>query len=218
MVIAACEQHEPQERRLVSDELAIRFLPPVARVFVRLRRSSAVRGLLIRATDGQMPGLWAGMLCRKRYGDDEVRHAVDAGIRQVVILGAGLDTRAYRLLAPVGATAYEVDQPAAVVYKRRLLNRLYGRVPDLVTLVAVNFETDDLAAALVGAGWHPGERTMFVWEGVSQYLSSDAAATTFLFLARAALGSRLIFTYGWRDFLDGTDLYGSPRAYERFVR
>lgn len=114
MVIAACEQHTPPARRLVDDPLAARLLPAGQRLLVRAGRWPAVQQRLAGATERLAVGMWASMLCRKRYGDDQVAAALEAGIGQLVVLGAGLDTRAHRLAAPAGVPAFEVDLPANI--------------------------------------------------------------------------------------------------------
>ncbi|PTH90466.1 SAM-dependent methyltransferase [Streptomyces sp. A244] len=217
MVIAACEQHLPESQRVLSDELAVQFLPPGLRLVVGACRWRPVRDLLTGATDKKARGLWASVLSRKRYADDKVSEAVRAGIEQFVFLGAGLDTRAYRLVPSAGGRAFEIDLPANIAYKRQRLEAVYGRVPDHVVLVPVDFQTDDLADVLHAHGLDPKTPTMFVWEAVTQYLSEDGVRRTLAFLAQAAVGSRLIFTYVCKDFLDGIDFYGAERAHQDFV-
>jgi methyltransferase (TIGR00027 family) len=168
-------------------------------------------------TERSAPGLWASVLCRKRYADDAVADALAAGIGQVVILGAGLDTRAYRLVAPAGAIAFELDQRANTDYKLRRLQAIYGRTPERVRVIPVDFEVDDLAAALAAAGFDSDRPALFVWEAVTQYLTEDSVRATFAFLAEAPAGSWLIFTYVRTDFLDGTNLYGAGRLRERMT-
>jgi methyltransferase (TIGR00027 family) len=133
----------------------------------------------------------------------------------VVILGAGMDTRAYRL--PVLAPVYEVDLPGNVDRKRVALHRIFGEVPDHVTLVPTDFETEDPAETLAAAGYRPGRRVFFAWEAVTQYLTERGVRRTFEFLAEAPTGSRLVFTYVRRDFLDGRALYRAEAAYRDFV-
>ncbi|MDX3584684.1 SAM-dependent methyltransferase [Streptomyces europaeiscabiei] len=217
MVIAACEQHLPESQRVLSDELAVQFLPPGLRLVTGACRWRPVRDLLTGATDKKALGLWASVLSRKRYADDKVSEAVRAGIEQFVFLGAGLDTRAYRLVPPTGARAFEIDLPANIAHKRQRLNAVFGRVPDHVFLVPVDFQTDDLADVLHAHGFAPEIPTMFVWEAVTQYLTEDGVRRTLAFLAKAAIDSRLIFTYVRKDFLDGIDFYGAAQAHQDFV-
>jgi methyltransferase (TIGR00027 family) len=217
MVIAAVERYTPPRQRLIDDELAVRFLPPGLQWIVRACRWRPVRNLLVRMTERSAPGMWGSMLCRKRYADDTVAEALAAGIGQVVVLGAGLDTRAYRLVKPVRALAFELDQRANTDYKVRRLRAIYGGRPDNVRVIPVDFEVDDVAAVLAAAGFDSGRPALFVWEAVTQYLTEESVRATFTFLAKAPAGSRLVFTYVRADFLDGTNLYGAGRLRERMT-
>lgn len=218
MVIAAAERYTPPGERLIDDQLAVRFLPPGVRWIVRACRCRPVRDLLRRTTDRAAPGVWGSVLCRKRYADDAVADALASGIGQVVILGAGLDTRAYRLVDPAGATGFELDQRANTDFKLRRVRAVYGGVPERVRVLPVDFEVDDLAAVLAAAGFDSARPALFVWEAVTQYLTEEAVRGTFAFLAaNAPAASRLIFTYVRADFLDGTNLYGAGRLRERMT-
>lgn len=96
MVLAAVEQNEPPGRRLVDDDLADLFLPRPLRWLAGATRSAVLRRLLISASEWSGRGLWANLACRKRFIGDKLDEAL-GDIDAVVILGAGLDTRAYRL-------------------------------------------------------------------------------------------------------------------------
>ncbi|MBB5157091.1 SAM-dependent methyltransferase [Saccharopolyspora phatthalungensis] len=215
MAIVAIDQYE--DVPLVVDSLAYRVLPAGVRPIVAVNRVRPVRRLMIRAVERKFPGLWASMVCRKRYIDDKLRGAVDEEIGAVVILGAGFDTRAYRFPWLAGTPVYEVDLPENINRKRSVLEKLFGRVPDHVTLVPIDFQAESLGEVLLSHGYRPGEKTFFVWEAVSQYLSETAVRATFRFLATAASGSRLVFTYVRKDFLDGCEFYGAEAAYREYV-
>ena len=218
MVIVACEQHLPPAHRLVDDDVAGALLPRGLRLIVQACRWRPVRNLMIRATEKRAPGVWGGMACRKRYIDDKVADAVRAGLGAMVILGAGLDTRAYRLAAPSGVHTYEVDLPANIDYKEARLRALYGRVPEHVTLVRLDLATEDLGGALAAHGFPIDRPAVFVWEGVTQYLTEDGVRRTFACLATAAPGSRLVMTFVRKDFINGTSLWGGEPIYHQFVR
>jgi methyltransferase (TIGR00027 family) len=156
------------------------------------------------------------MLCRKRYIDDTLLSACHDGIDAVIILGAGFDTRVYRLPIPAGIRVYEVDLPANIRTKQARLAKVYGTVPDAVALVPIDFETQNLGDVLAEHGYRGG-RTFFVWEAVTQYLAETSVRETFEFLAGAEPGSQLVFTYVRKDFLDGTTMYGGEAAYQEFV-
>jgi methyltransferase (TIGR00027 family) len=165
-----------------------------------------------------MPGIWATMLCRKRYVGDKVLQAVEEGAEAVVVLGAGMDTLAHRLPALARIPVYEVDVPENVERKRSRLHEVFGAVPGHVTLVPLDFETGDLFGALERAGLRPDRRAVFVWEGVTQYLTGAGVRRTLAALAAAPSGSRLVFTHVRRDFLEGRVLYGAGAAHRDFVR
>ncbi|EME51206.1 O-methyltransferase [Amycolatopsis decaplanina DSM 44594] len=192
--------------------MAIRFLPPAVRFLAGLARWRVIRDLLVSASEKKAPGIWGGIACRKRYLDDMFAVDLREGVDSVVVLGAGLDTRAYRLAVPVGIRVFEVDLPGNIEDKRARI-----RVPDTVTLVPIDFETDDLETVLVEHGYRPAGATLFVWEGVTQYLTEDGVRKTFDVLAKAGHGSRLLFTYVRRDFLDGEAMYGADALHRQFV-
>lgn len=217
MAVVACEQWEPPERRLVDDDLAVRLLPTGQQLVARACRWSGVRRVLERATEAQAVGLWASMLLRKRYADDRVRAALGAGIGQVVLLGAGFDTQAYRLVAPEGARAFEVDLPVNVARKRERVRAVLGEVPAQVALLPVELGQEDLVAVLVAAGFDVTRPALVVWEGVTQYLTEDEVRGTLDGLTQLAPGSELIFTYLRRDYLDGIHDYGAASVRRRFV-
>jgi methyltransferase (TIGR00027 family) len=214
-VIVAAEQYERSP--LIHDPWAERILPPGGRIAAALTRWSPVRRALIAVTEKQFRGGWASFSCRKRYIDDQLVSAVAKGVDAVVILGAGYDTRPYRLPELAGIPVCEVDLPTIVARKAAALRRCFGRVPPGVTLLPVDFETDDLAERLEREGFGLGQRTFYAWEAVTQYLTEPAVRKTMDFLSGAAAGSGLAFTYVRRDFLDGQAMYGAETAYNVYV-
>jgi methyltransferase (TIGR00027 family) len=214
MIVCAVDQFD--EHPLIRDDLAGRIVPPGARAFVALARWRPIQRSIERLAEKWVPGIWAGMLCRKRYVDDKVLDAVANGVSTVVILGAGLDTRAYRLPIPE-IRVYEVDQPINLDRKRARLTTLFGAVPAHVTLVPIDFQTEDLAKALAAAGYHSDQPTVFVWEGVTPYLTEEGIDATCRFLSTAVSGSRLVFTYFRQDFVSGQNFYGAETAYRDYV-
>lgn len=215
MVLSAIEHQELPDHRLVDDDLAASFLPKPLRALVRATRFRLVRRAVIAASEQSGPGLWANLSCRKSYIDDNLAESLP-DVNAVVILGAGLDTRAYRLARNGDVPVFEVDLPVNITRKRAIVSRVFGTVPPSVRLVSVDFEHDDLLATLASYGYRVDSPTFFVWEGVTQYLTADAVRATFDQLAQAASGSRLDFTYVRSDFIDGRNLYGAPMLYRKF--
>jgi methyltransferase (TIGR00027 family) len=217
MVLAAVEQNEPPGRRLVDDDLADLFLPAPLRWVVAATRVAPLRRLIIRGSELTGPGLWANLACRKRFIADKITEARD-DIDAVVILGAGLDTRAYLLNRQIRIPVFEVDLPVNIARKAKTVRRVLGGPPLSVRLVALDFERDDLLTALAEHGYHTDYRAFFVCEGVTQYLSEDGVRRTLDGLRATAAGSRLLFTYVRRDFIDGTNLYGTRTLYRKVRR
>lgn len=217
MVLAAVEQNEPADRRLVDDDFAELFLPAPFRWLVAATQFTALRRLMIRASEFTGPGLWVTLACRKRFITDKLAEALADGVNAVVILGAGLDTRAYLLTRRVRIPVFEVDLPVNVARKFKTVRRVLGELPLSVRLVALDLERDDLLTALAEHGYRTDYRVFFVCEGVTQYLSEETVRRTLEGLRAAAPGSRLVFTYVRRDFIDGSNRYGTRTLY-RSVR
>lgn len=152
MVLSAVEQNEPAEHRLVDDDLADLFLPRPLRWLVSATRPAGIRRLFIRWSEWSGSGLWVNLTCRKRFIGDKLGEALD-DVDAVAILGAGLDTRAYRLTRKVRIPIFEVDLPVNIARKAKTVRRVLGELPLSVRLVALDFEHDDLLTALAEHGY-----------------------------------------------------------------
>jgi methyltransferase (TIGR00027 family) len=215
--IVSVEQFTEPRRRIVHDALARRMLPPSAQAAVAACRWSVLRNQIVTWSERRFPGLWASLLCRKRYGDDQYVEAMAHGIGQMVLLGAGLDDRAYRGLSKSAPLTFELDLPANTEYKGRRLLSIFGRVPEHARLIALDFESVELGDVLSAQSFRFDMPSLFIWEAVTQYLTEAGVRRTLAALSQAAAGSHLIFTYVRRDFLDGTNLWELPALYEQFV-
>ncbi|MDX6372205.1 MAG: hypothetical protein QOD98_1193 [Nocardioidaceae bacterium] len=139
---------------------------------------------------------------RHRFAEDVVAAAVARGVRQVVVLGAGLDTFAYRH-PHEGLRVYEVDFPATGAWKRERLAEARIDVPDSVTYVGVDFESDDLLVRLVEHGFDATSPAEFMWLGVVPYLTRAAVAATLGAIASVP-GAEVVFDYAAADGQDET--------------
>lgn len=216
MSAVAAEQYYPAGQRLIQDDLAIHFLPPGLKFLVKLTHWFPLRAFLFNLSEKRARGVWGGVLCRKRYIDEKTHEAINAGINAIVILGAGLDTRAYRLAGGSAIPSFEVDLPENIEYKGAKLQQLYGGVPAHVTLVPIDFDNQDLTSVLVSQGYRTEYKSFFIWEAVTQYLTEEGVRKTFDSLAQARAGSRLVFTYIRKDFIDGTACYGLDTLYQAY--
>src|SRR6185436_18086463 len=120
----ALEHREARRQRLFTDPYADAFLPLHLRVLVRATRVPWVHDRISRYADQRAPGARTSAIARTRFIDDLVRRSVADGIRQIVVLGAGFDTRAHRLPELAAAAVFEVDRPDMQAAKRAVLGRL----------------------------------------------------------------------------------------------
>lgn len=215
MVQVALEQSIPAEQRVIHDALAYRLLPAALKRMVNLLRIDPLRRLLFRITESKAPGLRGGLLCRKRYIDDKLQEALEGDVQSVVILGAGFDTRAYRLPGLASRQVYEVDLPPNVQAKKEALQRLLGEVPAHVKLVGMDFDSQDLGEMLRAAGYSEQRPAFFLWEGVTQYIPGASVHKVLAFLSRAAAQSQLVFSYIRQDFIEGKKVYGQALLYSQ---
>ncbi|WP_329405244.1 class I SAM-dependent methyltransferase [Nocardia vinacea] len=134
------------------------------------------------------------LAARARFAEDTVADAVAAGTRQVVILGAGLDTFAYRNPHP-DVRVFEVDHPDTQEWKRQRLDAAGIELPASLTFAPVDFESQTLAAGLAAAEFDRSRPAVFVWLGVIMYLTQDTILDTLRFVAGQATPVRLVFDY-----------------------
>lgn len=200
------ELYYPEDKRLFDDPFALQLLPFGWRVFIRLAFLPGLRGVVLALRERRMPGSLGAILCRTRYIDDVLKRSLEAGIDQLVILGAGFDSRAYRIDGIENVRVFEADLPGIGKLKKKRLEKVLGAVPENVTLVGIDFDRQNLEDVLRAAGFQPGKRTLFIWEGVTQYLTAEAVSSTLEFVSGASgAGSAIVFTYVRRGIIDGTD-------------
>jgi methyltransferase (TIGR00027 family) len=194
----AAHQIHDNHPLVFEDALAERILPGEARLELE-RTPSASRKPFSAA-------LRAFMVSRARFAEDVLAEGVRSrGVRQALVLGAGLDTFAYR--NPYrDLRVFEVDHPATQRWKRELLTTAAIPVPDSVRFVAVDFERQSLRQELLRAGFDRALPTATAWLGVVPYLTPEAFAATARVLGRFAAGSTVVFDYSLpREVLPPTE-------------
>lgn len=132
---------------------------------------------------------------RSRIAEEALTEAVNAGVTQLVVLGAGLDTLAYRTQLADRLRVFEVDFPATQARKREMLAAAGIAVPATLTYVGIDFERQTLAEALGAAGFAANERSFFSWLGVVPYLTEAAIFSTLAYIARLEGGAGVVFDY-----------------------
>jgi methyltransferase (TIGR00027 family) len=184
---------------------------------ITLARVPGVRRLIVRRIEQLLPGAYPFETARTLYMDQVVRDEVGAGARQLVLLGAGYDSRAYRMRELLdGVRIFEVDHPVTSELKRRRLVKIFGRVPSHVAYVRVDFEHEDLGEKLVEGGYDPGLRAIFLLAGVAPYLEEAAVRELLTWVGEQAPGSAIAFDYMWTETLASPEgFYGAPELMDR---
>jgi methyltransferase (TIGR00027 family) len=162
------------------------------------------------------------MAARSRYTEDELARTVAHGVAQYVVLGAGLDTFAYRN-PHAGLQVFEVDHPATQAWKREQLQAANIAIPASLTFVPIDFEQQSLADGLAQSGFNASAAAFFSWLGVTPYLTREACMITLNHIARMPAGSGVVFDFavdpallnvGQRQALDALSQrvarYGEP--------
>jgi methyltransferase (TIGR00027 family) len=202
--LRAIESYHSEKDRLFEDHFARRFLKFSWRAVLELLRLPGVGSLFLDLGDRQCTGVWGGLLCRIRYMDDALSDALREGLDQVVILGAGSDTRALRIPGIDKVHVFEVDHPAPQAWKKKCLKKMLGTLPSHITFVPMDFDRQSLEDEMAAAGFKTGDRTFVICEGVTQYITAEANDATFQHVSKTAPGSRIVFSYVNRGVIDGS--------------
>jgi methyltransferase (TIGR00027 family) len=177
--------HQVLERGFVfADPLALRILGSDADDAIALARERPERR-----------GLRLFIAMRSRFAEDSAARAIQSGVRQVLVMGAGLDTFAYRLEPTRDLRVFELDHPATQSEKRRRLAEAQIAEPAHVAYVAHDLEDGSMIGALKAAGFDPDRRTFVIWLGVTPYLTEEATFATLGELSRFPAGAEVVFDY-----------------------
>jgi methyltransferase (TIGR00027 family) len=177
-----------------DDPIGLKILAPYAEEIERTPGSGVGRRVATKPRPFSV-GLRAFLVARSRYAEDLLGAAVPRGVRQYVLLGAGLDTFAHRN-SYAGLRVFEVDHPATQAWKRELLAASGLRAPEGLTYAPVDFERQPLAEGLAAAGFDVEAPALFAWLGVVPYLTLEAFRATVRYVAGCAPGSGVVFDYG----------------------
>ena len=194
----------PKEKRLFEDPYSEKLLSPLYKFFIFLQHSPRINDTIVKWKD------MGWFFCRFRYIDDVLKDSIGKKeIETVVNLGAGMDCRAYYIPGVENIRYFEVDYPSVVETKKAKMKKILGKLPDHVIYVPVDFEKQNLGIELKKAGYDLISKTLFISEGVTQYISKEANDNTMKYVAQAAPGSKIVFTYVLKSFIEGKDLKGA---------
>lgn len=213
----AVESRKPECERICYDPFAEQLLQGPSRWLLVAR---PLRDGVERLIEWLFAGHHFYVVVRTRYFDDFLLRQLAERPEQLVILGAGYDSRAHRFADRLRDVAvFEVDHPATSEEKRLRIGRALGGAVDRVKYVPVDFNVETLADRLRACGYQDGRKTVFLWEGVTPYLSAAAVDEVLRFVAGAASGSAILFDYVIASLLDGTcDMRGARNEFDKMSR
>ena len=199
----AFESSKDPDERVCYDPFARLFLPSGYTV---IGKYEVPEKAALDIFKNLVPGFHEFFIARTKYIDDCLKESIKDGLEQLVILGAGYDSRAYRFTElKEGIKVFEVDHPATQDIKKEKLHEIFQVLPDHVTYIPVDFHKENFQTILSANGYDRHLKTLFIWEGVSMYLQPEAVDETLLFVSQnTAKGSRLIFDYTYREVVSGT--------------
>lgn len=218
--LRAAEAKKTEQERVCYDPFAEDFLS----IKFRFLKYWPFRPIALWVVERIIPGLAGDVIGRVRYIDDCLKAGINDGLEQLVILGAGYDSRAYRFNElKNGIKVFELDHPATQKVKVGKVKKILGSLPPHVVYIPIDFNKDNLENKLLEKGYDKNLKTFFIWEGVTMYLSDEAIDETLTFVAcNSKQGSSIIFDYVFKSFLDETmkmegiqQIEMVRRAYER---
>jgi methyltransferase (TIGR00027 family) len=173
-----------EQGRIFADPLALRILD---------RDAAAIEREADERASGRRMRIF--IAARTRFAEDALAAAYERGVRQLVVLGAGLDTYAYRGALRDRLRIWEVDHPATQAWKRRRLAAAGIPLPASLAFAPIDFERETLAEGLAAAGFDAREQSFFTWLGVVPYLTEEAIWSTLGFIASLPHGAHVVFDY-----------------------
>jgi methyltransferase (TIGR00027 family) len=198
---AIAAQH-PDPKLRNPDHLANKMCPGSSRMQLPRTYSSARQFI---DNSGETYAAYFYVNARTHYIDETLQRAVAEGATQVVVLGAGFDSRAYRFRnSHPELRFFEVDLPATIEAKKNRLIGIFGAVPEYVRYAPIDFDTQRLEDVLPALGYDPKQRTFFILEGVTMYVKEAGNGATLRFIRQhSAPGSRVVYDYMLRQVIQG---------------
>ena len=198
----ALETERDPSDKLFSDPYAIHFLEAKLRFAVRMSKFSIIRKYINNSIQKQIPGAFSSAIARTKYIDDLLHSTIAKGVQQVIILGAGFDTRALRLDFLKSIPVIEIDHPNTSNFKTTTYKSRIGNLSKSIGFYQIDFNNQSLEELAEKHNFDFTKPTTIIWEGVTNYLTEDAIKSTFGFISKFTKNSYVIFTYVHKKILD----------------
>ncbi len=197
-MLRAYESSKPEDERICYDPYAIHFINPKILEYAAKHRNEA--NTTVENNSGSI-------VARVRYFDDFVKKLIENGLEQLVIFGAGYDTRAYRIEElKEKVKVFELDHPGTQSFKMEKIKEIFGSIQEHIVFVPVDFEKETFSEKLFSKGYNRSLKTLFIMEGLLMYITPNSVAETLSFIAEnSGKGSAVIFDYFPESVVDGTN-------------
>jgi methyltransferase (TIGR00027 family) len=204
----AIETVRPSQKRLFNDPYSMIFLDNTFKLAVKISSIPFLGRLILKIIQNNAPGALSSGIARTKYIDDLLEQTISDGVEQVIILGAGFDTRALRLNFLENISLIEIDHPDTSNIKIEKLKNTIGHLPSNVKYYQLDFKKQSLTDLANEYNLNLDIPTTFIWEGVTNYLNQEAVDKTFEFIQKFSDKTYIIFTYIDKQVLD------NPQAFQ----
>jgi len=197
----ALETNRRADDRLFTDPFAINFLNGGLALMTKASKIPFLRKLISTIIQRRIPGAFSSGLARTKYIDDLLQKTIHDGVQQVMILGAGFDTRGLRLDFLKSIPVIEIDHPNTSNFKMETFKNRIGALPKNIIYHQIDFNKQSLDELAEQSNFDFTKPATVIWEGVTNYLTTGAIDKTFSFIARFPKSSYVIFTYVHQNVL-----------------
>lgn len=198
----ALETERDSNDKLFSDHYAVHFLEAKLRFAARMSKYSIIRKYINNTIQKKIPGAFSSAIARTKYIDDLLQSTITNGVKQVIILGAGFDTRALRLPFLESIPVIEIDHPNTSNFKTTTYKNRIGPLSKNIEFYQIDFNKQSLEGLAEQNNFDFTKPTTVIWEGVTNYLTEDAIKSTFGFISKFTKNSHVIFTYVHKKILE----------------
>lgn len=197
----------PKEQRIYNDPFTEKILSGFSKYFIKLLHIPFIHRSITNFYEKKFPGMLGYLFCRFRYYDDVVKECLQKNEIDIIVnMGAGMDCRPHYIKGIEKLHYYEIDHPTVIEKKKQKIKKVLGKLPEFITYIGVDFDSQSIEEALQKAGYNLNSKTLFIWESVSGYLTKEANDAIFSFVSKAASGSKFVFSYVTLDFMNGKNL------------
>jgi methyltransferase (TIGR00027 family) len=212
----AIETMKPENERVCYDPYAIQFLSKKYSLPLKFK---FFRNSITRFIELMFIGHHYYVIARTRFIDDVLASSVGAGIRQLIIMGAGFDSRAYRLRQLENIRVYEIDHPDTQNRKKERIKELSGNLPKHVIFIPLDFNTENFMEKLIRSGYDKNATSLFIWEGTTPYLTEHSVDETLTSISKySCKGGCIVFDYILKSVIDETCNFDGALREHRYMK